>query len=70
MDKSVRLKELREKENKYSKKLEERRLEIGGADGPNQSRFPTGRFELEQEVEGLGIVLADIRQEIKELEKY
>jgi hypothetical protein len=69
MDKSAKLKELKDKEEKYQQKLEEKRLSIGEADGPTQSRFPTGRFELEQEIEGLDIILTGIRKEIRELEK-
>lgn len=68
MDKATKLKELKEKEKKYTKKVAERRLAIAEADGPTQSRFPTGRFELEQEIEGYDIILTEIHKEIKELE--
>ena len=56
--------ELKAKEKKLLKKLEEKRLSLGEADGPNVSRFPTGRFELEQEIELYEQMLADIRKRI------
>ncbi len=69
MNKVNKLEELKEKEGKYQEKLVKTRLKIGEADRAMESQFPSGRFELEQEIEGLEIVLSGIRKEIKDLEK-
>lgn len=61
------LEELKVKESKYLKKLEEKRLLLGESDGPTQSRFPTGRFELEQEIEVYEKALIDLRHKINSI---
>jgi hypothetical protein len=61
------LEELKIKEAKLLKKLQEKRLSLGEADGPNVSRFPTGRFELEQEIELYEQLLQRVKQQIKSI---
>jgi hypothetical protein len=69
MDILVKLTELKEKEGRYQQKLVGARLRMGEADTPMQSQFPTGRFELEQDITVLELTLAEIRAEITGLEK-
>jgi hypothetical protein len=68
IDSFSKLTELKKKEAEYQRKLVEMRLKIGEADSAMQSQFPSGRFELEQEIQGLEIFLSEISKEIKELE--
>lgn len=68
MDKSAKLKSLIEKREKYRRLIEKKRMEVGESDGPMVSRFPTGRFELEQEIEELQVMLKEINSEIKKLD--
>lgn len=60
---------LREKLDKYRLKLKEKRLLLGGSDGAMISRFPSGRFELEEEILMYQNMIKDIEDEIKRLEK-
>lgn len=68
MDNKKRLEDLYKRRDKYREMIEKKRLEVGGSDGPMASRFPTGRFELEQEIEGLQVILNEINAEIKKLD--
>jgi hypothetical protein len=67
IDKSSKLKELQEKEKKYKEKLVAMRLKIGEADCAMESQFPSGRFELEQDIAGIELVLNGIHEEIQKL---
>jgi len=58
---------LKEKEKKLIERLKEKRLQLGEADGAMQSRFPSGRFELENEIKLLEMRLHDLKGEIKKL---
>lgn len=69
MDTSKRLQELKIRKEKYVTMLKKKSLSLGEADGAMMSRFPTGRFELEQELEGLQVMINEIDQEILNLEK-
>lgn len=69
MQKEEKLKDLKEKEAKYGRKLAETRLKIGKADSPMESAHPSGRFELEDEIMVLEETLTGIKSEIEALEK-
>jgi len=61
--------ELKEKRDKYKLKLKEKRLSLGEADGAMISRFPTGRFELEEEILMYENMIKITEDEIKRIEK-
>ena len=67
MDLNNKLNELKAKKEKYILMLKKKSLALGSSDGAMISRFPTGRFELEQELEGLQVVINEIDQEILDL---
>lgn len=69
MDKNKKIEELKARKGKYTTMLKKKSLALGEADGAMISRFPTGRFELEQELEGIQVILNEIQQEITALEK-
>lgn len=60
---------LKDKLNKYKIKLADKRLSLGESDGAMISRFPTGRFELEQEILMYEEMVKITEDEIKRLEK-
>lgn len=51
LSKSEELKRLKEQEKTLLEKLEKKKLSLGEADGAMQSRYPSGRFELEQDIQ-------------------
>lgn len=59
------LEELEAKKDKLKKRLDEKRLSLGQSDGPTQSRFPTGRFELEQEIDLYEQMIQKVIEDIK-----
>lgn len=61
--------DLKLKRDKYKLKLKEKRLLLGESDGAMISRFPTGRFELEEEILMYESILKATEDEIKLLEK-
>ncbi len=63
------LEELRTKKEKYLNILKEKRLMLGESDGAMISSFPTGRFELEEEIEVYQNMVNQIQSEIDKLEK-
>lgn len=64
-----KLGKLKAKKEKYLNKLKEKRLMLGGSDGAMISRYPTGRFELEEEIEIYETIVNQIQSEINKLEK-
>lgn len=69
MESSDKLERLKEEESRALARLKKKRLGIGQTDGQTQSRYPSGRFELENEIELLEIRLARIRGEIEDIKK-
>lgn len=69
IDPNIKLQELKKRDKLLQEKLKQKRLLLGSADGAMQSRYPSGRFELEDEIQILEIRLAQIKEEIKLLEK-
>lgn len=63
-----KLEALKLKAGRYRDKLVKARLKIGQADTPMESQFPSGRFELEQDIQALESILIDIKKEIKIIE--
>ena len=62
-----KLEDLKLEEKLLLEKLEDKRKQIGKSDGPMESRYPTGRFELENLIELLEIQLQDVRVQIKQI---
>jgi len=60
--------QLKQKEQQLQEKLK-KILSIGEADHPMESRYPTGRFDLENEIEFLKIRLTQVQEELRELGK-
>lgn len=61
--------DLKLKRDKYKLKLKEKRLSLGESDGAMVSRFPTGRFELEEEILMYEEMIKATEDEINRLEK-
>ncbi len=66
---SDQLLQLKLKEQRLEEKLKQKLKTIGDADHPMESRYQTGRFDLENEIELLKIRLNQIQTEIYKLEK-
>ena len=64
-----KLGELKAKKEKYLKALKEKSLMLGGSDGAMVSQAPSGRFELEEEIQMYQTMIDQIQSEIDELEK-
>lgn len=64
-----KLDELKAKKEKYLTMLEEKRLMLGESDGAMVSQAPSGRFELEEEIQMYQTMINQIQSEIDELEK-
>lgn len=61
----TKLEELKQQEKELQEKLTEKRLRLGEADGPRESRYPTERFELENLIQLLELQLQDVRKQFK-----
>ncbi len=64
-----KLGELKAKKEKYLKALKEKSLMLGESDGAMVSQAPSGRFELEEEIQMYQTMIDQIQSEIDELEK-
>lgn len=64
-----KLEELKARKEKYLNKLKGKRLMLGESDGAMISSHPSGRFELEEEIEMYQTILSQIQLEIDKLEK-
>ena len=64
-----KLEELKAKKEKYLNILKEKRLMLGESDGAMISSHPSGRFELEEEIEMYQNMVGQIQSEIDKLEK-
>ena len=69
MDNIRKLEELKKRKETLTSKLKGKRLSLGEADGAMFSRFPSGRVELEDDIQVLERVLESIQSEIERLEK-
>lgn len=68
-NKNLKLELLISSYQKYIQMIHRKRLELGESDGPMVSQSPSGRFELEQEIDGLESIVSSLRVEIKKLQK-
>ena len=68
MDNSNKLEDLKNRRNIYLSRLKQKRLDLGEADGAMHSRYPSGRVELEDDIQVLEISLSEIQKEIEKLE--
>jgi len=64
-----KLEELKVKREKYLKVLKEKSLMLGESDGAMVSQAPSGRFELEEEIQMYQTMINQIQSEIDRLEK-
>ena len=64
-----KLEELKTKKEKYLNMLKEKRLMLGESDGAMISQSPSGRFELEEEIQMYQTMINQIQSEIDKLGK-
>jgi hypothetical protein len=62
-----KLEELKAKKEKYLTILKEKRLMLGESDGAMVSQAPSGRFELEEEIQMYQTMIDQIQSEIDKL---
>ena len=62
-----KLEELNLKKEKYLAILKEKRLMLGESDGAMVSQAPSGRFELEEEIQMYQTMINQIQSEIDKL---
>jgi transcription elongation GreA/GreB family factor len=67
MTKQKILKKLEEQKERTQKQLEYKRMQLGEADSAKESRFPTGRNELEDQILVLQNKLESLKDAIKDL---